>query len=87
MATWSRLLASNIVVAAGFTALGLVEPALVRPHGRPYRVVTVLVVGALLVWHRRYPLVISTSAVLIQLLMPWFGPSWMISQRRSSRWR
>jgi hypothetical protein len=47
----------------------------------------VLVVGALLVWRRRYPLVISTSAVLIQLLMPWFGPSWMISQRRSSRWR
>jgi hypothetical protein len=87
VATRSRLLASDIVVAAGFTALGLVELALVRPQGRPYGVVTVLVVGALLVWHRRYPLVISTSAVLIQLLMPWFGPSWMISQRRSSRWR
>ena len=33
-----------------------------------------LLVGALLVWPRRYPLVISTSAVLIQLLMPWIGP-------------
>jgi hypothetical protein len=74
VATRSRLSPATIGVAAGFTALGLVELALVRLEGWPYGVVIVLVVGALLVWHRRYPLVISTSAVLIQLLMPRFGP-------------
>jgi hypothetical protein len=74
VATRSRLLARDIVVVAGFTALGLVELDLVRPRGWPYGVVIVLLVGALLVWRRRYPLVISTSAVLIQLLMPWIAP-------------
>jgi hypothetical protein len=49
VATRSRLLASDIVVAARFTALGLVELALVRPKGWPYGVVIVLLVGALLV--------------------------------------
>jgi hypothetical protein len=49
VATRSRLLASDIVVAAGFTALGLVELAPVRPQGWRYGVVIVLLVGALLV--------------------------------------
>jgi signal transduction histidine kinase len=74
VAASSRLRRSDIAVAAGLTALGLLELALVRPQGWRYGVAIVLVVGALLVWRRRYPLVISISAAFIELSMPWVGP-------------
>lgn len=74
MAAPSRLRGSDIAVATGLTALGLVELALLRPQGWQYGVAIVLVVGALLVWRRRYPLVTSISVAFIELSMPWVGP-------------
>lgn len=55
-------------------AVGVLELLVVLPDGWGYGLVLETASAALLVWRRSWPLVTSTAAAAVLLLIPWTGP-------------
>jgi signal transduction histidine kinase len=70
----NRLRPADVLVPAAIMAVAAVELLMVRPDGWGYGLVLQTGAGVLLVWRRRWPLVVSTAAAGVLLLMPWVGP-------------
>ena len=65
---------TDVLVPAAIAAVAVFELLMVRPDGWGYGLVLETATALLLVWRRYWPLVVSTTAAGIQLLIPWFGP-------------
>ena len=59
---------------AAIAAVGAVEVAIVRPDGWGYAVLLETTAALLLVWRRTWPLIVSTTAAAVLLVVPWLGP-------------
>ena len=70
----NRLRPMDVLVPAVIAAIGLLELLVVRPTGWGYGLVLEICAALLLVWRRFWPLVASTGAAGVLLLMPWTGP-------------
>jgi signal transduction histidine kinase len=70
----TRLHPTDVLVPAAITAVAVFELVMVRPDGWGYALVLETGAALLLVWRRYWPLVTSTTAAGILLLMPWVGP-------------
>jgi signal transduction histidine kinase len=70
----NRLRPTDVLVPAVIAAIGLLELLVVRPTGWGYALVLEICAALLLVWRRHWPLVASTTAIGVLLLIPWIGP-------------
>ncbi|HEY4569995.1 MAG TPA: histidine kinase [Kribbella sp.] len=70
----NRLRRSDVLVPAAIAAVGAVEVAIVRPNGWGYAVLLEMTAALLLVWRRTWPLIVSTTAAAVLLVVPWLGP-------------
>ncbi len=70
----NRLRPADVLVPAAIAAVAVFELLMVRPDGWGYGLVLETGAALLLVWRRRWPLVVSTTAAGVLLLMPWVGP-------------
>jgi signal transduction histidine kinase len=70
----NRLRPTDVLVPAAITAVGVFELVMVRPNGWGYGLLLETGAALLLVWRRYWPLVVSTAAAGVLLLMPWAGP-------------
>jgi signal transduction histidine kinase len=70
----NRLRPTDVLVPAAITAVGVFELVMVRPNGWGYGLLLEAGAALLLVWRRYWPLVVSTAAAGVLLLMPWAGP-------------
>ncbi len=59
---------------AAIIVMAALELALVRPNGWGYGLAFETMAAFLLIWRRIWPLITSTAAAAILLLLPWFGP-------------
>ncbi len=64
----------DVLVPAGVLAVAAVEAAVSGLDGWGAGVAVQAVVALLLVWRRRAPLVLGTTAGLLLLSLPWYGP-------------
>ncbi len=65
---------ADIVVPAVIAAVAAFEVVLVRPDGWVYGLALQTGAALLLIWRRRWPLLVSTVVAAMLLLMPWAGP-------------
>jgi hypothetical protein len=70
----NRLRATDVLVPAAIAAVAILELLMVRPNGWGYGLVLEAGAALLLVWRRRWPLLVSTTAAAVLLLIPWTGP-------------
>ena len=64
----------DAVLPAAIAVLGAVELAAMQPQGWGYGIAVEWVACVLLVWRRRYPLLVCPAAAVTTLVMPWLGP-------------
>jgi signal transduction histidine kinase len=64
----------DAALPAAVAVLGTVELANLRTDGWGWGIALECIACALLVWRRRYALVVCTLAALVLLAMPWLGP-------------
>jgi signal transduction histidine kinase len=69
-----RLRPTDVLAPAAITAVAVVEILTVRPTGWGYGVVLETGAALLLTWRRYWPLLVTTTAGGMLLLIPWFGP-------------
>ena len=65
---------ADVAIPAGLLVVGVVELAGMSMAGRGWAVLLEAAASALLVWRRRWPLVVPTLAQALLLVMPLFGP-------------
>ncbi|MGH8939663.1 MAG: sensor histidine kinase, partial [Actinomycetes bacterium] len=70
----NRLRPADVLVPAAVAAVGILELFVVLPDGWVYGLVLETGTALLLIWRRFWPLVTSTSAAGVLLLLPWTGP-------------
>ncbi len=70
----NRFRPADVLVPAAIIAVGVVELVMVRPNGWGYALILDTGAALLLVWRRFWPLVVSTTAAGLMLLVPWTGP-------------
>ncbi len=70
----SRLRPADVLVPAAIGGVGALELLMVLPDGWAYGLVLETATALLLIWRRFWPLVTSTSAAGVMLLLPWAGP-------------
>lgn len=69
-----RLRPADVLAPAAITAVAVVEILTVRPTGWGYGLVLETGAALLLTWRRYWPLLVTTTAGGMLLLIPWFGP-------------
>jgi signal transduction histidine kinase len=67
-------LARDALLPAAVAVLGTVELAIIQVPGWPVGAAIQVVACSLLVFRRRFPLAAPTLAMIMALLLPWFGP-------------
>jgi signal transduction histidine kinase len=70
----NRLRPTDVLVPAVILTVGAFELLMVRPNGWAFGVALETAAALLLIWRRHWPLVVSTSAAGILLVIPWTGP-------------
>jgi len=70
----NRLRPADVLVPAAITAVAVFELLMVRPNGWGYGLVLETGAALLLLWRRYWPLLVSTIAAGMLLLIPWTGP-------------
>ncbi len=71
----TRLTRADVLVPVGLVALGVSEIGQLRPEGALVGIALEAGTALLLLWRRAFPLAACTTAALILLTMPWFGPA------------